>query len=116
MAEKKKTRKYRADRQRKTVAEMNADGQYQIIEPLDYLILEQLQDEGTLMGGYYPLATNVAALKKHFKELPSTLLSARLRVLGMQDLVVNIATAGSKNGWQRTPKGKELMEAWQQRQ
>ena len=101
---------------RKNLAQLNAEGEYSLVEPLDYLILAELQEEGTLMGGYYPLATHVKALHKHFKkELPITMLSARLRVLHQQKLAVPVGASSQRiSGWQRTAKGKELVEAWQQ--
>jgi hypothetical protein len=107
----------------KNLATRNAEGDYDLIEPLDYLILAEMQEEGTLMGGYYPLATNATALKKRFPELTSSLISTRLRVLHLQGLVVATKTPttegskrSSRQAWQRTKKGKELVEAWQQRQ
>jgi hypothetical protein len=105
-------------RTRESLAEINARGEYSLVEPLDYMILAQLQDEGTLMGGYYPLADSPAQLrKKHFPELTVTLLTVRLRVMHMQELVKIVNTAGTRSsGWQRTSKGKELVEAWQQQQ
>lgn len=97
--------------------DQNAKGEYRLVEPLDYLILEQLQDEGELFAGYYPLATVAATMRKeHFPELPMNIIATRLRMLNMQELAVPIQTVGSKYGWQRTKKGKELMEAWRQQQ
>jgi hypothetical protein len=100
----------------KNLKQRNEEGDYDLIEPLDYLILAELPEKGTLMGGYYPLATSSKSLKKRFPELTSSLISTRLRLLHMQELAVPINTANSKNGWQRTKKGKELVEAWQQQQ
>jgi hypothetical protein len=91
-------------------------GEYELVEPLDYLILEMLQDEGELMGGYYPLTTSITALRKAFKELNAAepnLLANRVRVLALQGLTIKVRIAGAgKNGWQRTKAGKELADKW----
>jgi hypothetical protein len=98
------------------LATKSARGEYELVDPLDYMILDKLQDEGTTMGGYYPLADSVPGLRKaHFSDLPNTVVSARLRVMHIQGLVLQVKTVGSKMGWQRTEAGKGVVEAWRQR-
>lgn len=100
------------------IAERAKKGDYELVEPLDYMILEVLQDEGTLMGGYYPLTTSIGSLRKTFKELNAAepnLLANRCRVLALQGLAIKVRIAGAgKFGWQRSKKGKELVEKWRQ--
>lgn len=87
--------------------------------PLDYLIIDALHDEGELLGGYYPVGDTVAQLrKKHFSELTSDQLSARLRALMTQGIVVRVKGVGTSGNylWQRTTTGKELLQQWQQTQ
>jgi hypothetical protein len=89
-------------------------GQYDLVEPFDYMILGLLPEEGALMGGYYPITVSVSELRKrHFTELPAPKISARLVSMNVQGLVV-LAGSGKGQGWQRTQTGKEVYEKWQQ--
>ena len=89
---------------------------YTLVDPLDYLILQELPDEGELMGGYYPVAETVKNLRKtKFPQLDVNLLTGRVRGMGIYGLTVKVNLAGGA-GWQITKKGKEVLAAWQQQQ
>lgn len=92
-----------------------------LIDPIDYLILQLLPEEGTLAFGAYQTGLTVRelAIQLHKQklvevQLPSSTLSSRVRVLAMLKLAVKHTGlgTGSKHVWQRTPKGKGLYEQW----
>lgn len=87
-----------------------------LVDPLDYLILEKLPNEGELMGGYYPVAETVAKLrKKHFPDLSADEISGRLRSMLAADLTKHVNLGkGDQKGWQITKRGRTVLEAWQQ--
>lgn len=94
-----------------------------MVVPLDFMILDKLPDEGTLMGGYFPITAFVEELgERHFKELTSDQIGGRLRSMAAIGLTVMVKTVGAgkqsrrQHGWQRTEKGKEVLAAWQARQ
>ena len=97
-----------------------ARGEYDLVLPLDYLLLEQLQPEGTMFAGLYQIGTTVESLAamEQFKPLGRNIISGRMRVLHLQGLVVKVTRLGTseriKNGaaWQRTKKADELLAAW----
>lgn len=100
------------------IADKAARGVYSLVEPLDYLILDKLVDEGTTMGGYYPLGTTVVNLVKQFeKQVPSSVISGQLRSMYIQGLVVKIKIAGATAGhaWQRTERGVKALNEWKER-
>lgn len=92
-------------------------GEYELIEPLDYLILEILPDEGELVMGYYPFAKSSSHLvKERFKEMQPAQIAQDVRRLTRQRLAIQVKVRSSEHGWQRTKKGKEVFEEWKQRQ
>lgn len=87
-----------------------------LVDPLDYLILKELPDEGELIGNYYPLAATVKNLaRRTFPELTPAKLSGRVRSLEIVGLTLSVSL-GTDKGWQRTKEGKEVYEAWQSQQ
>lgn len=107
----------------KRVGDRAAKGDYTLIEPLDYMILDKLPDEGTTMGGIYPLGASVANLVKLFKketgqDVPSGVFSGQLRSMHMQKLAVKVKVTGIGSAafaWQRTKEGKKLLNKWKER-
>lgn len=103
------------------LAERAAKGNYTLIAPLDYLIMEALPEEGTLFAGLYPLGETVRNLGVKLpktpdkKNLPSSMIQTRLRLLSLQGLASkaqrNLGTSGAAV-WQRTKTGTEVLKAW----
>lgn len=95
------------------LAEKGRLGNYQLIEPLDLILMGHLPKEGALFGGLYPLGETVQNLYLKFeKKVKITTISTRLRVLNIQGLVVNTMSVSEGRGktvWQRTPKGDQLL-------
>lgn len=103
-----------------SIGEKAKRGEYTLVEPLDYMILGFLPDEGTLFAGLYPLGETVPALHKKFdKKVPVTMLSSRMAVLNKQALVekkASLGTGGGASVWQRTKLGAKLYKTWQESQ
>lgn len=103
-------------REYKRVAERAQEGSIALVEPLDYMILEQLPEQGTTLGGLVPLGGTVRDLKNTtFKSLPNAAdtLGGRLRALEAYGMVVSVVMPGSSRGWQRTPFGQKTLKSWQ---
>jgi len=104
----------------RSIKEQIASGNYALVDPLDYIIIGFLPDEGSLFMGLYPNGELVPNLLKKFtaeqrKAITSTMLSARLRVLHLMGLVVckeRGVSAGGKQVWQRTAKGAAELKKW----
>jgi hypothetical protein len=88
-------------------------GEFTLIEPLDYLILEILPDEGELVMGFYPFAKSSGQLvKERFTSFTPSQMAQDVRRLLRQRLAVQVRIRASEHGWQRTKRGKEVYEAW----
>lgn len=101
----------------------NAKGIYDLVVPLDYLLLEKLQDEGTLFAGLYPLGDTVIGLGKKFDQvkggLDPKIVTSRLRSMQIQGLTISIhsgTSSGTVKVWQRTPVGATVLETWKKGQ
>lgn len=105
------------------IKEQIEQGNYSLVDPLDFIIIGFLPDEGSLFMGLYPNGELVPNLLKKFtseqrKAINSTMLSARLRVLHLMGLVVpkeRGVSAGGKFVWQRTAKGAEQLQEWKKK-
>lgn len=95
-----------------------ARGIYSLVDPFDYLLLAILPEEGTLMGGFYPIGETMTSLRRRFPGLSSGTLSSHLMSLKRQGLTI---MAGGEDvskksvkalGWQRTEKGKQIFDEW----
>lgn len=100
------------------LAEKAAAGIYNLVAPIDYLLLSFLPDEGELFAGLHPMTESVQNLKKKFstdqqKVLTSSLVSTRLRVLALQALAVRVKIGERDGGWQRTPAGVAELKKWE---
>lgn len=90
-------------------------GEYELIDPLDYKLLEVLPEEDAMFAGLYPLGETAIALSNKLKGvLDSHQVAQRLRVMLHQGLVVKKKALGSSETaiWQRTATGKEVYEKW----
>lgn len=89
---------------------------FEMVEPLDYLILDMLPNEGTLFAGAYPSGKSVSELKREIGEgqISSGTFSRRLQAMSEEDLVVvkkGVGTNGDRI-WQATPRGRNVVERW----
>lgn len=97
------------------IADRAAVGEYELIDPLDYKVLEVLPEEDAMFAGLYPLGETAQAISKKFDGvLDSHQVAQRLRVLSHQGLAVKKKALGSAETsiWQRTATGKEVFETW----
>lgn len=99
--------------------ERSARGDYELIEPLDYLLMEKLPEVGEMFAGLYPMGETVQNLSKKFPTpnglLDTTTITNRMRALDAQGLTSHTRSAISSNGskiWQRTAKGTDLVRKW----
>ena len=92
----------------------------QLVDPLDFLLLEELPDEGTTVGGLYQVGESVQSLAKKFTQrsgvdLTTTLIASRMVSLKYHGLSRGVKMLGRNRGgnaWQRTVFGKEVAEEW----
>lgn len=87
-----------------------------LVEPLDYLLLQELPDEGTNIGGLYQLGTTIEAIAKKYDGLTSGVASGRIRAMNLAGMTKKVKMVAGGNGgkyaWQITPFGKEVLEKW----
>jgi hypothetical protein len=92
-----------------------------LIEPLDFLILEKLPAEGTLIFSAYPDGKSSEELSQTVAEGNFTTLelSTRLRVLHKAHAVVTQRSFATKTKtrvvWQRTKLGEQWLSEWKGR-
>lgn len=92
-----------------------ARGEFDLIVPLDYKILGELQDEGTMLAGLYEIGTTVKEVSKKYPQITRGTVSGRLRSMLMQGLTKKVKLVGTKSSgasWQRTELGKKMWEEW----
>lgn len=81
--------------------------------PVDFAILEILPDEGQMIG-YKPIALKVRSIAERpgFEDFTGNAIGGRLKSMEFQGLVVTQVTLplGGGLGWQRTAKGRQLLE------
>jgi len=98
------------------IAARAAKGDYTLVEPMDYMIIGHLNDEGTMFAGAYPLAHTTTQVSRDVfnKQIPATLIGPRMNSLTIQGLVIQVKVPGNlgKNAYQRTQKGKHVYEEW----
>ena len=110
-----------SERRPMKAAEKIEQGIYELVAPLDYMILDFMPEEGAMFAGLYPLGETAANLLKKFtpeqqKAMKSTLIAARLVSLNVQKLAINMRAGGTteKRVWQRTKKGTEVLNEWKE--
>lgn len=103
----------------RSVAERAAEGEYELVDPLDYLILDNLPEEGTTIGGILPLGATVSDIAKNKLgiEVESSMISGRMVSLKTAGLAVVISMARSDSaGWQITKLGEKILAEWKDKQ
>lgn len=100
--------------------EKSARGEFELIDPMDYMILELLPDEGELVMGYYPFTKDADTLvKERFTDMRPGQLAGNMRRLIIQGLVIRVRTRAAKSrshGYQRTAQGRKLFDEWKKNQ
>ena len=103
------------------VEQKAARGEYSLVEPLDYYIMEKLPEEGTLFAGMFPLGETIANVainlpKVEGKPFPRDIVAVRMRALKLQGLALPTKGATSTKIFQRTRKASVLLKAWKEKQ
>lgn len=87
-----------------------------MIEPLDYMILDILPDEGTNVGLYQVgETTNNTRKKLGVSKITTGSLVARMRMLHAAQYIRQVRMVGTSGtiAYQKTKRGKEILTAWQ---
>lgn len=103
------------------VEEKAARGEYTLVEPLDWFIIEKLPEEGTLFAGVFPLGETIANIavnlpKVEGKPFPREIVATRMRSLKLQGLAKPTRGANSTKVFQRTHKASRLYKEWKEKQ
>lgn len=102
----------------KNLTQRAKEGNYDLVEPLDYMIIDLLPNDGELVMGYYPFAKTPRHLQEEkFKELSVAEIAGCLKRLSLQDLVARVRTRGAREyGYQRKPQAVKLLREWKANQ
>lgn len=92
------------------------NGDFELIDPLDYMLLDKLEANGTMLGGLYPLGTTVTSLKGKFPMLDSNQISSRLRIMNAMGLLAKVQMVGGagRGAWQRSAIGDAELDKWKE--
>jgi len=96
-----------------------ARGEEVLIDPMDYILLDNLPPEGTMFAGAYPDGPTSIELAHNLFEgkLKPSHLAARLRVLRLCGLAVTVNRRGrSDKVWQINEAGDAYLAKWKERQ
>jgi hypothetical protein len=95
---------------------INFDPAADLIDPLDYLILGALPEEGTMIAGAYPDGRTSKQLSRELfnSEVTPSQIGPRMNALVYHSLVVKKKGIGVNGAfiYQRTPKGDEVYDKW----
>jgi len=87
-----------------------------MVDPLDYLILGVLPEEGSLVLGAYPDGKESFTIGKEALNdaVSPNIIGRRLGVMHAEALVVKVRAPKTKTGftWQRTAAGKAVFQDW----
>ncbi len=88
-----------------------ARGDFDLVLPLDLLLLEKLPVEGTTMGGVYEIGSTVREIHKTIPVSVGS-IAARLRSMEVQGLTRKVRMVGNNGttAWQHTKLGKKLLD------
>lgn len=94
-----------------------AEGEYELVVPLDYKLLEELPVEGTMLADLYEIGSTVKEIQKKYPALHSGSIARRLSTMmryGLTRKVRIIGRAGNSGtfAWQRTHKADKLLSTW----
>lgn len=109
-------------RKKKTIAERAAEGDYDLVIPLDFKILEEMPAFGTTLAGMYELGTTVGSIAKTYPMVSSGSIAARVRnlhamgICHMVKLIGGPGGAGKTIAWQRTELGDRLLKEWKDKE
>jgi len=114
-----------AEKKRKPVVYKNLEtkireGLYELVDPLDYIFLGLLPDEGSMFAGLYPLGETVQNIRAKLtpeqqKAIKTASISNRMRIMHLMGLVAKKEKGFDTGGnavWQITPTGKEVLTKW----
>ena|SRR6185312_13167221 len=91
-------------------------GDYDLIVPLDYLLMEAIPVEGTTLSGLYEIGETVNSLRKKFPDLSPGNLGSRLKLLEKQGLTRQVRMLGTgtstNRAWQHTKTAQALIDKW----
>lgn len=94
-------------------------GEIEMIDPLDYRILELLVEEGTTMSGLYPIGTMVKEVARTLG-ITSEVVTGRVRYMKLCGYTATVRALGGgksgKNAWQRTALGDQVLNEWKGKQ
>ena len=95
---------------------INFDPAADLIDPLDYLILGALPEEGTMIAGAYPDGRTSKQLSRELfrGEVTPSQIGPRMNALVYHSLVIKKKGIGVNGAfiYQRTPKGDEVYDKW----
>jgi DNA-binding PadR family transcriptional regulator len=100
----------------RVLKENAARGIYDLVAPMDYMILGFLKDEGTTVLGLYPEGHTAGQIIRDVfeRKIGANILAPRLGSLRAQGLIVALTGPGTggHNAYQVTPTGKRLYQEW----
>ena len=89
-----------------------------LVDPMDYVLLDNLAEEGTMFAGAYPDGpTSVELSDKLFeRKIPAAQIAPRLTLLRIFGLAVTLNRRGVHDKvWQITPEGERVLAEWKKR-
>jgi hypothetical protein len=112
-----------SDRERNNPINLNILARYErgdavLVDPMDYVLLDNLAPEGTMFAGAYPDGPNSVELAERLFEgkIKPSPIAARLRLLHLFGLATMLNRRGVNDRvWQVTPKGREVVEEWKRK-
>lgn len=104
----------------KNLAERAAEGDFDLVVPLDYLILDEMTAPGTMLAGLYELGTTTKEIARKYNAVSPGTVAARARNMGVMGMcrkvkLVGAHTSKSHSGhtaWQRTELGDKMLQEW----
>lgn len=102
----------------KKIRERAEKGDFTLVEPLDFKLLEILPEVGTLFAGMYPLGETVKNIAKKMpthegQDFPTKIVFGRIRSMELQGLVAQTRGGNSQRVWQRTQRGSKVFKEWE---
>lgn len=97
-----------------------ARGEYTLVAPLDYIILEHLHPEGTMFANLYPIAHTAKQINEQAlgNQLGMTIIANRMTSLGKQELIAKVVVPGTggAQSYQRSKRGDLALKVWKESQ
>ena len=89
-----------------------------MVDPMDYVLLDNLVPVGTMFAGAYPDGPTSRDLSERLFEgkVPPNQIAPRLRILHMFGLCVHANRRGVNDKvWQITSEGRRVVERWKEK-